>query len=130
MNWPMLAVVMSGGAFGAALRYLLGDWMLRQFGQALPWGTLTVNLLGSFFAGWLLIWLENRGDHAIYWRGFLLIGVLGALTTYSALMLESLLYLRNQQSTRMLVYLAITLIGGLLMVWVGARIGIWLRGDI
>ena len=83
--WWQLALVMLGGALGAGGRYWLGGWLLRHVGDGLPWGTLTVNLLGSFAAGFLAIWMENRGASALYWRAFLIVGVLGALTTYSAL---------------------------------------------
>ena len=57
MNWTLLWLVMAGGALGAGGRHLLGGWLLRQAGDGLPWGTLAVNLLGSFAAGVLLVWL-------------------------------------------------------------------------
>ena len=57
--------------------------------------------------------LEGRGPAALYWRAFLIVGVLGALTTYSALMLECLLYAKSQRSGLMFGYLAITLVSGL-----------------
>lgn len=119
--WQQLALVAGGGALGAMLRFWLGGWLLRQFGDGLPWGTLAVNLAGSFAAGFIAIWLEGRGPSALYWRAFLIVGLLGALTTYSALMLECLLYAKSQRSGAMLAYLALTLAGGLLLVWLGAR---------
>ena len=117
----MLGLVMSGGALGAAIRFLMGDYALKHFNQSLPWGTLIVNLVGSFAAGYLYIWLENRGSNAMYWRGFLMIGILGALTTYSALMLECLVYFRADKPTGAFVYLLITLIAGFALVWLGTR---------
>ena len=59
MNWPLLGVVMAGGALGAAGRHLVGGWMLRHAGEGLPWGTLAVNLVGSFAAGLLFARLLN-----------------------------------------------------------------------
>jgi CrcB protein len=123
LNWNLLALVMAGGAFGAAGRHLLGGWMLRQVGNSMPWGTLSANLIGSLAAGFLFAWLENRGPSALYWRAFLIVGVLGALTTYSALMLECLLYSRSNRAGPMLGYLCITLFGGFALVWAGARLG-------
>ena len=128
MNWTLLAIVMAGGALGAAARHLLGSFLLRQAGDAWPWGTLACNLLGSFAAGLLFSVLEGRGPAAAYWRAFLIVGVLGALTTWSALMLESLLYLRSGRESALLAYFGTTLVGGLLLVWAGARLGDWLRG--
>ena len=125
--WQQLVLVMLGGALGAGGRYWLGGWLLRQVGDGLPWGTLAANLLGSFAAGFLAIWLENRGSPALYWRAFLIVGVLGALTTYSALMLECLLYSRSARGGLMLGYLGITLVGGLALVWAGARLAHALR---
>jgi CrcB protein len=128
MNWNLLGLVMAGGALGAAGRHLVGGWMVRQVGDGLPWGTLAVNLIGSFAAGFLFAWLEGRGPSALYWRAFLMVGVLGALTTYSALMLEMLMLGRSGRGGAMLGYLALSLASGLALVWLGARLGGWLRG--
>ena len=119
--WQQLVLVMAGGALGAGGRYWAGGWLLRQLGSGFPWGTLTVNLLGSFAAGFLAIWLENRGPSALYWRAFLIVGVLGALTTYSALMLECLLYSRSARGGLAVGYLGISLVAGLALVWAGAQ---------
>ena len=128
MNWTLLGLVMAGGALGAAGRHLLGGWMLRHAGDGLPWGTLAANLLGSFAAGLLFAWLEGRGPVALYWRAYLMVGVLGALTTYSALMLELLMFSRSGRPGTLFAYLALSLAAGLALVWFGARVGGWLRG--
>lgn len=125
--WQQLLLVAMGGALGAVGRFWLGGVLLRQLGSGFPWGTLTVNLIGSFAAGFIAIWLEGRGPAALYWRAFLIVGVLGALTTYSALMLECLLYARSQRSGLMFGYLAITLVAGLALVWLGARVASGLK---
>lgn len=122
-----LVLVMLGGALGAAGRYWLGGAMLRQFGTGIPYGTLAANLIGSFAVGFLAIWLEGRGPQALYWRAFLIVGVLGALTTYSALMLECLLMARSQRQDLLLGYLGGTLVAGLVLVWAGARLAAILR---
>ena len=125
--WQQLALVMLGGALGAGARYWLGGAMLRQFGTGIPYGTLAANLVDSFAVGFLAVWLEGRGPHALYWRAFLIVGVLGALTTYSALMLECLLMARSQRSDLLLGYLGATLVGGFMLVWAGARLAGVLR---
>ena len=126
--WQQLALVMLGGALGAAGRFWLGGALLRRLGEGIPYGTLAANLIGSFAVGFIAIWLEGRGPHALYWRAFLIVGVLGALTTYSALMLECLLMARSQRSGLMLGYLGGTLAGGFVLVWAGARLAAAVRG--
>lgn len=121
MNWTMLGLVMMGGALGAGGRYLLGDFALRHLNQGMPWGTMMANLLGSFAAGYCYLWLENRGANAHYWRAFLMVGILGGFTTYSALMLECLVHFRADKNAHALLYLSLTLVGGLFLVWLGAR---------
>jgi CrcB protein len=90
-------------------------------GDGFPWGTLAANLIGAFLAGFIAIWLEARGPSALYWRAFLIVGLLGGLTTFSALMIECLLYSRSQRTEQMLLYLAVSLVAGLTLVWLGAR---------
>ena len=122
-----LLLVMLGGALGAAGRFLLGGVLLRQFGNGIPWGTLAANLIGSFAVGFLAIWLDGRGQAALYWRAFLIVGLLGGLTTYSALMLECLLIAKEQRDGALLGYLGGTLVAGVVLVWAGARLAESLR---
>ena len=126
--WQQLMLVMLGGALGAAGRFWLGGAMLRQFGSGMPWGTLAANLIGSFAVGYIAVWLEGRGQVALYWRAFLIVGLLGGLTTFSALMLEALLLARTQRNDLLLAYLGGTLVAGLLLVWAGARLADAMRG--
>jgi len=119
--WQQLALVMAGGALGAAGRFWMSGVLLRQLGNGFPWGTLAVNLLGSFLAGFLVVWLEGRGPSAIYWRAFLMVGIMGGLTTFSALMAECLLYAKSDRNGLMLAYIAISLVAGLLLIWLGSK---------
>ena len=125
--WQQLLLVMCGGALGAAGRFWMGGVLLRRMGDGFPWGTLAANLAGAFLAGFIAVWLEGRGSMALYWRAFLIVGVLGGLTTYSALMLECLLFARSNRNDQLLLYLAITLVGGLALVWLGARTAALIR---
>jgi CrcB protein len=126
--WSQLLLVMAGGALGAGGRFWLGGAMLRKFGDGMPWGTLGANLVGAFLAGFIAVMLDARGPTALYWRAFVIVGVLGGFTTYSALMLECLLFARSQRSETALLYLGITLVAGLLLVWMGARAATLWRG--
>ena len=79
-----LVQVAIGGAVGAVLRYLTGMAALRLLGTAFPWGTLTVNVVGSFAMGVLAIWLSGGRLSP-----FLMTGVLGGFTTFSAFSLDA-----------------------------------------
>jgi CrcB protein len=125
--WQQLVLVMLGGALGAAARYWLGGALLRQFGNGIPYGTLAANLIGSFAVGFLAIWLEGRGPHALYWRAFLIVGVLGPLTPCSALVVQCPLRARSQRSDLLLGYLGGTLAAGFVLVWAGAKLAAMLR---
>lgn len=121
----MLLLVMAGGAVGAGARFLIGDWLLRQLGAGFPWGTFAVNLLGSFGAGLLLVWLQ-KPEVAPWLRPLLMTGLLGGLTTYSALMVDCLLVWRELERPGLaLAYLGLTLLLG-----VAALLGGWLLGQL
>lgn len=127
--WQQLWLVMAGGALGAAGRYLIGGWLLRHAGNGLPWGTLAVNLLGSLAAGFLLIWLEGRGQSGLLWKAFLMVGLLGALTTWSALMVELFLLQRGPGWVGAASYLGLSLAGGMAALLLGIQLARWLAPD-
>lgn len=120
--WQQLGLVMIGGALGAALRFVIGDALLRQFGNGFPWGTLTVNLLGAFAVGYVAVWLQTRGNAALYWRAFAVVGIIGGLTTFSSMMLEAVLLARHARGWVMPSYLGVSLLAGFALVWLGARV--------
>ena len=120
--WQQLGLAMLGGALGASLRFIIGDALLRQFGSGFPWGTLTVNLLGAFAVGYVMVWLQTKGAAAPYFRAFIIVGIIGGLTTFSSMMLEAVLLVRNGQGWTMPVYLAVSLVAGFALVWIGARL--------
>ncbi len=126
--WQQLWLVAAGGAIGAVGRFVISGWMTRHVGSTFPWGTLVVNLLGSLLAGFVLVWLEGRGSSALLWRAFLMVGVLGGLTTWSALMVELFLLQRGSGPHWGGVYLSASLIGGLALLWLGMRLAGMLRG--
>lgn len=125
--WSSLWLVMAGGAVGAGMRFLIGAWLLRQFGAGFPWGTFAVNVLGSFGAGLLLVWLQ-RPEAAPWLRPLLMTGLLGGLTTYSALMVDGLLLWRELERPGLaLLYLGLTLVCGLAALIAGWLLGQMLR---
>lgn len=92
---PVLYVAI-GGAFGAVARYASVLAIERLTGRPIPWGTLAVNVVGSFVLGCLLIAIE-RGELSDDARLFAVTGVLGAFTTFSALSWEIVWYLRDEE---------------------------------
>lgn len=121
--WQQLLLAMAGGALGSGLRFAIGASLLQRFGGGFPWGTLAVNLVGSFVAGFLMIWLDARGPSSWPWRALLIVGVAGGLTTFSSLMMECLVFARTERSAMIGLYLGITLLAGLVLVFLGARLG-------
>jgi len=85
-----------GGAIGASLRYLVGVMALRLAGPGFPYATMAVNIAGSFAMGAIAVTLARKGGHAA-WAPFVMTGVLGGFTTFSAFSLDALtLYERGQ----------------------------------
>jgi len=82
-----LVSVALGGALGASARYLTGVAAVRIMGHGFPWGTLTVNILGSFLMGALVVVLAHLS--ATRFAPFLMTGLLGGFTTFSAFSLDA-----------------------------------------
>lgn len=78
-----------GGFFGAIARYLVDGWVAERTGATFPWGTLTVNLSGAFVLGLLFALSIERGALPAEIRAPVMIGFIGAYTTFSTLVLES-----------------------------------------
>ena len=86
---PLVAIA-CGGAVGALLRHAMVSWTLALFGKGFPYGTLLVNVTGSFFIGAVFVWIQGRGAPPEWLRAALVTGVLGGFTTFSAFSLETL----------------------------------------
>lgn len=101
-------------------RYGVATWLTPASPRvALPWGTITVNLVGCFLIGAVIGMTQARdglGDGA---RLFLVIGILGGFTTFSAFGLETLSLMRAGAHTLVAANLTLQVGGGLLAVWVG-----------
>ncbi|MSU91619.1 fluoride efflux transporter CrcB [Rhodobacteraceae bacterium 2CG4] len=106
---PNVLQVALGGALGAALRYLVVVQMGRWMGPAFPWGTLTVNVAGSFAMGVLAAALGPRAGMT----PLLMTGVLGGFTTYSAFSLDTLALVERAAPLQALGYVAATLAGAI-----------------
>lgn len=93
-NLPTVIAVGTGGFFGAIARFYVGVQVLKYFPQQLPLATLGVNILGSFIVGMLVgVFLHFTPSNEL--KGFLVIGFLGAFTTYSTFAIESYMLLNS-----------------------------------
>ena len=98
-----------GGAVGTGARYLLSDWSLRNFGPGFPWGTLAVNVIGSFLLGALMQIALATSLLPPTLRLTLTTGVMGGFTTYSTFNYETVRYLQQSDWVGAGTYVAATL---------------------
>jgi len=89
MSWQTILAIGSGGFIGAVLRAYLNGVINSKVPHILPFGTLGVNLLGSFIMGSLFAYFMYTNLLSIHMKSFLTTGLLGALTTYSTFAMES-----------------------------------------
>lgn len=109
----------SGGFIGAVLRYTISGWAHRFWGTNLPYGTLLVNVLGSFILGFFLFYSEGKTTISPTWRSFLAIGMLGAFTTFSTFSYETFMYLQENLYLQALLNIGLNVFLTLLAVWAG-----------
>ena len=98
-----LLAIAAGGAIGSLLRYLVSTGTHALLGRGFPYGTFTVNVLGSLLMGFLYVWLLDRVVTGPVLRAFLLIGLLGGFTTFSSFSIESLNLIESGQVIKALV---------------------------
>lgn len=110
-----LSLVALGGAIGAALRYLTGLGLLRLIGQGdFPVAILTVNIVGSFLMGFFVAAAAHRG--LTHLSPFVMTGLLGGFTTFSAFSLETMTLIERGQVGSAMLYVALSValsVGGL-----------------
>jgi fluoride exporter len=100
-------IVFLGGGVGAALRHGINLASARTLGTAFPYGTLLVNVTGSFVMGLVAAYFAFKGDASQHWRLFLTTGILGGYTTFSAFSLDAaLLYERGETGLAALYVIA------------------------
>jgi CrcB protein len=123
-----LLLIGLGGFIGTILRYVLGGVVQSGAGNsAFPWGTLTVNLLGCFGIGLIAELSEARGFLRPEMRGFLMVGVLGGFTTFSAFANETVYAVRDAAMGTALLNIVASVGLGLVAVLAGRMLAhaIW-----
>jgi CrcB protein len=107
-----------GGAVGSVIRYSIGLVSTRS---PFPWATLAINVSGSFILGLFLTWAFGRISIAIITP--IAVGVLGGFTTFSTFAWDGLFLTRSGRAGLALVYVLVSVVGGLSAAWLGYRLG-------
>ncbi len=124
-----LFAIAVGGALGAVARYLLGETITGHFGNSFPWGIFTVNALGCLCIGVLFVLLVEQQDGTV-WRSFLMVGFLGAFTTFSTFSLQTLALFETGRWLTAALYSFGSLITYLVRVSAGVWISRQLTGEL
>ena len=111
-----------GGAFGAVARYLINVSPLKNLFQPFPFPTFFINIIGSFLIGFLLILLTDKFNVNENLRLAVLVGFLGAFTTFSTFELEIWSLIKDNQFLTAFLYLFLSVVVG----FVGVALGVWL----
>ncbi len=112
-----------GGALGAMSRYGLATLMNEVTGRPSVLGTLIANLTGALMLGLLLGFIEERAELPAFWRWFGAVGFLGAYTTFSSFMFESVDRLENGEVFFVFAYIAGSVVVGLMLAYGGMVAG-------
>lgn len=111
-----------GGGLGSIARYLCQRWTLRAFPHSFPLGTFAVNVAGCFLIGlfWGMTFRTFQSNEN--WKLFLMTGICGGFTTFSAFTLEGIGLLKEQKPGLFLLYLGGSVVMGLVATYAGMKI--------
>ena len=115
-------LVVLGGGCGSLARFLTGTAIMSRFGSRFPFGTLAVNLAGSFLIGFLMTLFTERLLPHPNWRLLLVVGFLGGYTTFSSLEYESFGLVRDGGLLLGVLNLGGSVIFGFVAVWLGSAL--------
>lgn len=111
-----------GGGLGSVARFLLSSLMNKQLGVDFPFGTLGVNVLGSFCIGIAYVYLVQLNMGNPHYKHLFMVGFLGAFTTFSTFSLDSIQLIESGKSLWAICYIGLSVMGCLL----ASLLGIWL----
>ena len=123
LSVSQLLVIMLGGGLGATARFLVSTKISEKLGNSFPYGTLTVNMIGSFVMGLLAIILVERMQLDPLYRLGIFVGFLGAFTTFSTFSMETLNLFDQGMPMRALLNIFSSVLFSVLAVWLGVLLG-------
>ena len=118
-----LLAIAGGGALGAIFRFCLSNSVHRLLGRDFPYGTLVVNTVGSLLMGLCFVLLVERMAVSAEWRSAILVGLLGAFTTFSTFSFETLALFNAGAPIKALVNIMMSVMLCLLATWLGMTLG-------
>ncbi len=119
MSWQTILAIGSGGFIGAVLRSYVNGLISNKLPHDLPFGTLGVNLFGSFIMGILIAYFMYTTLFPLHVKSFLTTGILGGFTTYSTFAIESFLLLESGSIGLALLNISLSAIGTVFMAGSG-----------
>lgn len=119
-----ILMVALGGALGASARFLISLGMSQWMGSRFPWGTLTVNLVGSFLMGLIFGIVSQKSNVPLHVQRFLMVGFLGSFTTFSSFALDNV-HLLQTGPKWMVFNMLFKNITGVLLVLLGIACARW-----
>jgi len=108
MNLALIAAVAVGGSIGAVLRFVISFYVNKMLGSSFAYGTLSVNIIGSFLIGFLALYFEQAISPNL--KAMLVTGMLGALTTFSTFSLETIMMIQQSLYFKALLNVALNVI--------------------
>lgn len=120
---PQTLAIAAGGAIGALLRFWVSNGVYALTGRGFPYGTLVVNVLGSLLMGFLYVLLLERMSSSPEMRAALLIGLLGAFTTFSTFSMETLNLIEQADYMKAGLNMVLSVLACVTAAWVGLIIG-------
>jgi CrcB protein len=111
-----------GGSAGSILRYLCQRWFAEVYSHSFPWGTFAVNITGCFLIGVFWGLTFKTFDSNEHWKLFLMTGICGGFTTFSAFTLEVIGLIREQKIGLFFIYIAGSVVVGLALTLLGMKL--------
>jgi len=118
-----ILAIAGGGATGALMRFWVSGWVYAMFGRGFPYGTLAVNVLGSLVMGLCSVLLVERLTVGPEVRAFILVGFLGAFTTFSTFSIETFNLIEGGEAFKALANVLVSVVVCVIAAWAGVVAG-------